>query len=310
MVIGARKGSAPLDAVSTLQADSFIHTRRRRNTPTTMAGHRAVFLALTLVTWLPWLQQTTGQEVSSVEEIVKTCTGRDVQSLCDPEGILTEEEELEIRRSLNDIERTSFARNIRICASPGQRLNATVVILPDAPTSSTSSKDREDQVNSLIQALLPDRTICRLLAIFVLRPPTVHWTLRTGSDVSHEIHRSILNMATGNDRLESVKQSLYDVVDDMPEQPYYLPRGVAGFGKPNGGGNVANPIGWEGDWSTMLYIGIGLGAIILILAIFVCCVLHQRKKQERVRRAQIEAASGVMIPVADPGVPVVLKPPA
>ncbi|CAH1247662.1 Hypp7980 [Branchiostoma lanceolatum] len=101
MVIGARKGSSPLDAVSTLQADSFIHTRRRRNTPTTMAGHRAVFLALTLVTWLPWLQQTTGQEVSSVEEIVKTCTGRDVQSLCDPEGILTEEEELEIRRSLN-----------------------------------------------------------------------------------------------------------------------------------------------------------------------------------------------------------------
>ncbi|KAI8506028.1 hypothetical protein Bbelb_163810 [Branchiostoma belcheri] len=117
-------------------------------------------------------------------------------------------------------------------------------------------------------------------------------------------------MATGNDRLESIKQSLYDVVDDMPEQPYYLPRGVAGFGKPNGGGGVANPIGWEGDWSTMLYIGIGLGAIILILAIFVCCVLHQRKKQERVRRAQIEAASGVMIPVADPGVPVVLKPPA
>ncbi|XP_078585387.1 uncharacterized protein LOC144867365 isoform X2 [Branchiostoma floridae x Branchiostoma japonicum] len=278
-----------------------------------MAGHyRAVLLVLTLSPLV--LQKTTGQEVqpprSSVDEIVEECTRRNVRSLCDPDGILTTEEEVEIRRSLEDIERTSFARNSRICASTGQRLNATVVVLPALPNPSTSSEDK-DLVNTLIQALLPDRTICSLLAIFVLRPPTLHWTLSTGSDVSHhEIHRGIINMATGNDRLESIKQSLYDVVDDMPEQPYYLPRGVAGFGKPNGGGGVANPIGWEGDWSTMLYIGIGLGAIILILAIFVCCVLHQRKKQERVRRAQIEAASGVMIPVSDPGVPVVLKPPA
>ncbi|KAI8506026.1 hypothetical protein Bbelb_163790 [Branchiostoma belcheri] len=68
-----------------------------------MAGHGVVLVALTLATWSLCLLHSTGQEVSpgsSVEEIVAKCSGRIHQSLCDPQGVLTAEEELEIRRSL------------------------------------------------------------------------------------------------------------------------------------------------------------------------------------------------------------------
>ncbi|XP_078585386.1 uncharacterized protein LOC144867365 isoform X1 [Branchiostoma floridae x Branchiostoma japonicum] len=273
-----------------------------------MAGHyRAVLLVLTLSPLV--LQKTTGQEVqpprSSVDEIVEECTRRNVRSLCDPDGILTTEEEVEIRRSLEDIERTSFARNSRICASTGQRLNATVVVLPALPNPSTSSEDK-DLVNTLIQALLPDRTICNLVAIFLLKTSKLYWTHATGSgsDVPHKIHGRTLKMATRNEtQLDTIKLNLYDIVDATPEEPYYLARGVISFGKPAGGGGGGGlaPLGWGGDWTIMLYIGIGLISTITVLALIVCCLLYRRKKLlKKWEEAETDADSAaVMVNISE-----------
>ncbi|XP_078665306.1 uncharacterized protein LOC144907808 isoform X4 [Branchiostoma floridae x Branchiostoma belcheri] len=211
------------------------------------------------------------------------------------------------------IERTSFARNSRICGPSGQHLNATVVVLPVTPKPSTSSLDREDTVSSLIQALLPDRTICSLLAIFVMDPAEVYWIMGSGnySGDSYMIQRRSLNMTTEDkEPVKTIQQSLYEILDTGPDEPYHLPRGSYGIGKAGGTAGEVNTIGWEGDWTTMLYLGAGLGSIILILSISVCCV-SRKWKQERMLRAQIEAASasGAMVRVWDYGVPVVLKPP-
>ncbi|XP_035660349.1 uncharacterized protein LOC118405055 [Branchiostoma floridae] len=111
-----------------------------------------------------------------------------------------------------------------------------------------------------------------------------------------------------NERGNTIQQSLQGILDTASDRPRHLPRGSYGIGKAGGKTSEVNTIGWEGDWTTMLYLGAGLGAIILFLSISVCCVQRQWKL-ERIQRAQIEAASGAMVPVWDYGVPVVLKAP-
>ncbi|CAH1247659.1 Hypp7977 [Branchiostoma lanceolatum] len=151
----------------------------------------------------------------------------------------------------------------------------------------------------------------RLVTIFVMDPTEVHWIITSGnySDGSYVVHRRSLNMTTEKEELaKTIQQSLHQILNNVPDQPYHLPRGSYGIGKAGGKTSEVNRIGWEGDWTTMLYLGAVLGVIILILSISVCCV--QRKwKQERIQRAQIEAASSAMLPVWDYGVPVVLKAP-
>ncbi|KAI8506030.1 hypothetical protein Bbelb_163830 [Branchiostoma belcheri] len=152
-----------------------------------------------------------------------------------------------------------------------------------------------------------------LLAIFVMDPAEVYWIIGSGnySGDSYMIQRRSLNMTTEDkEPVKTIQQSLHEILDTGPDEPYHLPRGSYGIGKAGGTAGEVNTIGWEGDWTTMLYLGAGLGSIILILSISVCCV-SRKWKQERMLRAQIEAASasGAMVPVWDYGVPVVLKPP-
>eukprot|EP00058_Branchiostoma_floridae_P003608 XP_002589096.1 hypothetical protein BRAFLDRAFT_75076 [Branchiostoma floridae] len=110
------------------------------------------------------------------------------------------------------------------------------------------------------------------------------------------------------EQVETTEQSTVNLWNLAEDTPRHLPRGSYGIGKAGGKTSEVNTIGWEGDWTTMLYLGAGLGAIILFLSISVCCVQRQWKL-ERIQRAQIEAASGAMVPVWDYGVPVVLKAP-
>ncbi|CAH1247660.1 Hypp7978 [Branchiostoma lanceolatum] len=141
-----------------------------------------------------------------------------------------------------------------------------------------------------------------LVAIFLLKTSKLYWTLATGSgsDAAHKIHGRTLKMATRNEtRLETLKRNLYDIVDTTAEEPYYLARGVISFGKPSGGGGGGGglaPLGWGGDWTIMLYIGIGLISTITALAFIVCCLLYRRKKLlKKWNKAQTDADSAAVM---------------
>ncbi|KAI8506029.1 hypothetical protein Bbelb_163820 [Branchiostoma belcheri] len=144
-----------------------------------------------------------------------------------------------------------------------------------------------------------------LVAIFLLKTSKLYWTLATGtgSDAAHKIHGRTLKMATRNEtRLETIKRNLYDIVDVTAEEPYYLARGVISFGKPaGGGGGSLAPLGWGGDWTIMLYIGIGLISTITVLAFIVCCLLYRRKKLlKKWKRAETDAAeAAVMVNISE-----------
>ncbi|XP_035659902.1 uncharacterized protein LOC118404733 [Branchiostoma floridae] len=113
------------------------------------------------------------------------------------------------------------------------------------------------------------------------------------------------------EQVETTEQSTVNLWNLAEDTPTALPRGV-GSKVGNAGGNtgIVTTLGWESDWTTMMYLGAGLGAVILILAIFVCCLLREREKQEVIRRAQLEAAYRVMVPLWGPRETVLLQAPS